>query len=129
MVSSQERVFDMLPKLVQQVRDADELYDAQLELSSEDVKKWYFQHILVKAIQQFSLKQDLVLPKHLLRYLSCFENDSGMDKIYRRLIGLNDPDKMVLGKGMTELKQVMDTQALDVTITDEITQWRISLND
>lgn len=129
MVSNQQKVFDLLPKLAQQLRDTDDFYDSQTELNSGMVKEWYFQHILVKAIRQFSLKQDLVLPKHLLRYSVCFENDAAMSKIYRRLIVLKDPDESVLVKAMDALTQTIRTQALDVTVTDEITQWRISLND
>ena len=120
MVSNQQRVFEILPKLMQQLRDTDAMYDAKPDLSAETVKEWYFQHVLVKVIQQFSLKQDVVLPKHLLRYSFCFEDDVAMSNIYRRLIGLHDPDNDVLGKAMRELKQAIRTQALDVTITDEI---------
>lgn len=129
MVSNQQKVFALLPKLVQQLRDIDDVYDSQTELNSEMVKEWYFRHILVMAIRQFSLKQDLVLPKHLLRYSVCFENDAAMSKIYRRLIVLKNPDESVLIKAMKVLMQTIRTQALNVTVTDEITQWRISLND
>lgn len=129
MASNQQKVFALLPKLVQQLRDIDDVYDSQTELTSEMVKEWYFRHILVMAIRQFSLKQDLVLPKHLLRYSVCFENDAAMSKIYHRLIVLKDPDESVLVKAMKVLMQTIRTQALNVTVTDEITQWRISLND
>lgn len=127
MDNPRERVFTLLPTLVEQLRKTDAMYLAKPELNREAIKNWYFQHILVKAIQQFSIKKDLVLPKHLLRYAVCFDNDPMMLKIYNHLIGLPNPDRDVLVNGMDQLMQAIKTQALDVLVTDEITQWRISL--
>lgn len=97
----------------------------QRKLTPQEYKMWYYQHVLVKAVQAFVGRQELVLPKHMATYDACFSNDIVLMKLSRKLLMVPNVDQLILKSSFDDLMLATKTQNLHVQAVDEISQWRL----
>lgn len=126
---SNRELFDKMMQFRQNLRKVDWTLDSEKSISTAALRSWYFQHLLMMTIEQFAKGDEIIVPQFMSRFQYCFSDDPGMTKVWRHLLNVKHADKLILKPAFDDLKNALATQMLPVQITDELTQWRVSVRE
>ena len=124
LVEKNRELLNIIDELSDNLKEIDKLMIAKGKLDSQDVKRWYYQHLVVKTLKAFAVNESVKIPKYVTAFSDVFGNDL-IDIVYPSLILLTDSDDILQG-AFNDLRYLLSSQLVKVNIEDELSYWELT---
>lgn len=99
--------------------------NGKINLSVRELRSWYYQHLLYHAISNFSVRKSINVPVYITAYQDCYDLDESMLDLWRKLVLVENVDKLILRPVFDDLRSLLQSQMFKVNIVDNINYWTV----
>lgn len=97
----------------------------KINLTVRELRSWYYQHLLYYAISNFSVRKSINVPVYITAYQDCYDLDESMLDLWRKLVLVENVDKLILRPAFDDLRSLLQSQMFKVKIVDNINYWTV----